>query len=74
MRNPFRRQPPSFTPGTLAYGGEEFFKLEQFRTGARIVKQVPVVRGEAAGCRKSSDFRDYNAARLISRAKVAAAL
>jgi len=47
MRNPFRRQPPSFTPGTLAYGDEDFFKLVQFRTGARIVKQVPVVRGEA---------------------------
>ncbi|CAN7628962.1 DUF1963 domain-containing protein [Pararhizobium sp. LjRoot255] len=31
----------------LAYGDEDFFKLEQFRTEARIVKQIPVVRGEA---------------------------
>lgn len=47
MRNPFRRRPLSSEAGALAYGDEDFFKLDQFRTGARIVKQVPVVRGEA---------------------------
>lgn len=47
MRNPFRREPSSATAGALAYGDENFLKLEQFRTDARIAKRVPVVQGEA---------------------------
>ncbi|WP_082928766.1 DUF1963 domain-containing protein [Rhizobium bangladeshense] len=47
MRNPFRREPSSATTGALAYGDENFLKLEQFRIDARIAKRVPPVQGEA---------------------------
>lgn len=46
MKNPFRRQPLSSEANTLTYGDEDFFKLQQFRTEARVLKRVPLVQGE----------------------------